>query len=52
MRKSACRIAGYITATLIAARFTITGFGLFESLLARDRATYREVEHVEFAGMR
>ena len=43
-------IAGFVGSTLIAARFAITGFGLFESILARDRATYHEVEHVEFAG--
>lgn len=45
-------IAGFVAATLIATRFTITGFGLFESILARDRATYREVEHIEFAALR
>lgn len=44
-------ISSFIAKTLIAARFTIASFSLFESILTRERATYHEVEHIEFTSL-
>lgn len=43
--RSAGPVAGFIAATRIEAGFTVDSFTLFESVLTRDGADYRAVEH-------
>lgn len=40
-------ITAFVARTSIAAQFTVDGFGLFESILAREAADYRLVEHYD-----